>query len=294
MPDHNKHLLILGCGYVGERLATACLHEGIKVSGTTRSMDRVAELRRKGISAILAAGPVDLPDALLSGVDMLLDSIPLSGDGQNLHAPQPGWLPNIASRLSRLRWAGYLSTTGVYGDADGAWVDEASSCKPDSPRGAERLKAEQAWLDAGREYGFVTEIFRLAGIYGPGRNILEKLRAGNYKAVQWQPPHFSNRIHVDDIVAALLAAMKRPRAGRIVNLADDEPLPHAEYVTELAHMIGAPPPVLLTPEEGQEQLSAMALEFFRDSKRVSNRLLHAELLPRLAYPGFRDGLSSIL
>lgn len=290
----HEHLFILGCGYVGERLAAAALRDGMKVSGTTRSAERVAELRRKDISAILAASPDDLPDGLLADVDAVVDSIPLAHGEQGLHAPQPGWLPNLAARLTRLKWAAYLSTTGVYGDAGGAWVDETTTCRPSSVRGSERLRAEHAWLDAGRQHGFAAEVFRLAGIYGPGRNILDRLRAGNYKTVQWQPVHFSNRIHVDDIVAALLAAIQTPRAGRIVNLADDEPLPHAEYVTQLARMTGAPPPVLLTPEEGEKQLSPMALEFFRDNKRVSNRLLHAELLPALAYPGFRDGLSRIL
>ncbi len=289
-----KHLLILGCGYVGERLALACLDCGIKVTATTRSKERAEALAGKNIHAVVCATPAGLPDGLLAGMDALVDSIPLSRDGQELHAPQLDWLPHIAPRLTRLTWAGYLSTTGVYGDAGGAWVDETSPCHPDSPRGLERLKAEQAWLDTGRRCEFGTEVFRLAGIYGPGRNIIEKLRAGNYKAVQWQPPRFSNRIHVDDIVAALLAAMKAPEPGRIVNLADDEPVPHAEYVTELARLIGAPSPILLTADEGNEQLSPMALAFFRDNKRVSNRLLHAKLLPELAYPGFRDGLSSIL
>ncbi|MDQ6966447.1 MAG: SDR family NAD(P)-dependent oxidoreductase, partial [Mariprofundaceae bacterium] len=115
-----------------------------------------------------------------------------------------------------------------------------------------------------------------------------------YRAVQWDSPRYSNRIHVDDIVAALLAAMNKPRAGRIVNLADDEPLPHAEYVILLARMIEAPPPLLLTPEQAETQLPPSVLDFFRDNKRVSNRLLHAELLNELTYPDFRKGLKSLL
>ena len=290
MRNDIRHVLILGCGYVGERLAAACLRDGMQVSGMTRSAVRAAELEAMGVEAVVAASPADVPEAVLACADAVVDSIPLGRSAQGVYAPQPGWLPMITARLTGLRWAGYLSTTGVYGDADGAWVDESCSCNPSSQRGLERLKAEQAWLKTVP----VAEVFRLAGIYGPGRNILDRLRAGGYRAVQWEPPHYSNRIHVDDIVAALLAAMRQPRAGRIVNLADDEPLPHADYVRRLARMIDAPLPVLLTPEEGEKQLAPSALEFFRDNKRVSNRLLHAELLPELAWPGFREGLASLI
>ncbi|MDX8401083.1 MAG: SDR family NAD(P)-dependent oxidoreductase, partial [Mariprofundaceae bacterium] len=179
------------------------------------------------------------------------------------------------------------STTGVYGDAGGAWVDETTPCRPSSPRGLERLRAERAWLDS----GLPAEIFRLAGIYGPGRNILKRLRAGGYRAVRWQPPRWSNRIHVDDILAALLAAIARPRPRRIVNLADDLPYPHADYACELAEAIGAPRPELIAPDEAARLLSPAALDFFRDDKRVRNRLLHRELLPELRYPDFRAALA---
>jgi len=290
MSEAIRHLLILGCGYVGERLALACLREGIKVSGTTRSVERAAELQAKGIQAVLAASPLDIPEALLADVDAVLDSIPLQRSPSGAHAAQADWLPGLASSLTSLRWAGYLSTTGVYGEADGAWVGEDWPCNPQSPRGLGRLQAERCWLDTVA----CAEVFRIAGIYGPGRNMLERLRAGGYRAVQWDPPRYSNRIHVDDIVGALLAAMRKPRGGRIVNLADDEPLPHAEYVTLLARMIDAPAPLMLTPEQAEQQLPASVLDFFRDNKRVSNRLLHAELLNELTYPDFREGLKSLL
>ena len=285
-----RALLIFGCGYVGERLACACMADGVRVVGTTRSQARAGALSRSGIEAVVADSPADLPDEVLAGVDAVLDSIPLARDAGGMHAAQPRWLPGMAAKLSHIRWAGYLSSTGVYGDAGGAWVDEESPCAPTSVRGRERLRAEAAWLDS----GLPVEVFRPAGIYGPGRNIISRLKSGDYKAVAWQPPHWSNRIHVDDIVAALVAAMRRPRPGRIVNLADDEPLPHADYVRELAALIGAPPPRLLTPEEGEQQLSPAALAFFQDNKRVGNRRLHAELLPELRYPDFRKGLASLL
>jgi len=281
-----RHILILGCGYVGEKLAQSCMAKGVRVIGTTRSKERQSTLEKMGIKAVLAASPTDLPDDVLEAVDAVLDSIPLSRDEQGMHASQPQWLPVLAAKLSRVRWAGYLSTTGVYGDAGGAWVDESWPCSPYSARGLERLKAEAAWLQS----GLPAEVFRLAGIYGPQRNMLARLHAGDYKTVQWQPPHYSSRIHVDDIVAALMAAMRKPRAGRIVNLADDLPMPHADYVTELAQMIGAPKPEILSEREGEKQLSPMALAFFRDNKRVSNRLLHDELLAELKYSDFRAGV----
>jgi nucleoside-diphosphate-sugar epimerase len=233
---------------------------------------------------VVVESPEFLPDELLQQCDALLDSIPLARDESGMRASQLQWLPAIAPKLSHLKWAGYLSTTGVYGDADGAWVDEAFPCNPTSERGVERLKAEQVWLGS----GLPAEVFRLAGIYGPERNIVSRLMSGNYRAVRWQPEHWSNRIHVDDIVATLMAAMKKPGVGRVVNVADDEPLSHADYVTLLADMVGAPKPLILSPEQGEKELSPVALDFFRDSKRVSNRLMHGELLPELNYPTFRD------
>ena len=285
-----RHLLILGCGYVGERLAHVCVTEGIKVTATTRNEARADELRAEGISAVVADSPVSLSDELLEQCDAVLDSIPLTRDESGMHASQLQWLTEIAPKLNKLKWAGYLSTTGVYGDADGVWVDESWACNPSSPRGSERLKAENAWLNS----GLPAEVFRIAGIYGPERNILSRLRASGYQAVQWEPPHYSSRIHVDDIVDALMAAMQKPRAGRIMNLADDEPLPHADYVIAVAAMLGAPTPEVLTPEEGERLLSPAMLDFFRDNKKVSNRLLHTELLESLKYPNFRDGIKALI
>ncbi len=285
-----RTLLILGCGYVGEKLARACIDQGIGVTAVTRDEKRAEELRPLGMEAVIASSPEVLPDSLLSSMDAVVDSIPLTRDESGMYASQIAWLPKITAKFSNLKWAGYLSTTGVYGDAGGAWVDESWPCNPASERGKERLKAEQAWLNS----GLPAEVFRLAGIYGPDRNIVRKLKAGDYRAVRWKPPHYSSRIHADDIVAALLAAMQKPRAGRIVNLADDEPLPHADYVTELAGLIGAPRPGILTPAEGERELSPAMLDFFRDNKRVSNRLLHQELLPKLKYPSFRDAVDGLL
>ncbi len=290
MNNQSCTLLILGCGYIGERLAAACIEEGMRVIGSTRSRERARTLERLGIEATVVASPSDLPDELLARVDRIVDSVPLTRSERGMHASQPAWLPVVTPKLARLEWAGYLSATSVYGDAHGAWVDEADSCKPTSERGAQRLLAEKAW----RQSGLPAEIFRLAGIYGPERNIISRLRAGGYEAVRWQPPHWSSRIHVDDIIAAILAAMRHPGPGRIVNLADDLPLSHADYVQEVARMAAAPAPVILTSEEGRLRLSPAQMVFFSDNKRVCNRLLHRELLPKLKYPDFRQGIASLL
>ncbi|MBN4061495.1 SDR family oxidoreductase [bacterium AH-315-G11] len=286
----NKHLLILGCGYVGTKLAKACLKLGFQVSGTTRNNEHAQTLKEIGITPIVVTSPADMSDAVLKQVTHIIDSIPLTRHNNTMFASQTQWLPILTPKLQHLEWAGYLSTTGVYGDAAGAWVDESYDCQPTSARGIERLNAEQAWLSS----GLPAEVFRLAGIYGAERNIIPRLMAGNYKAVQWTPPHYSSRIHVDDIVAALLAAMHSPRSGRVLNIADDLPLPHADYVEQVASMLAAPAPTILTPEEGKSQLSATALSFFSDNKRISNQRLHDELLPKLHYPSFKEGMTEIL
>jgi nucleoside-diphosphate-sugar epimerase len=289
MNEGIEHLLILGCGYVGERLAVAARARGMRVTGTTRRPERAQALRTRGIEAVVADSPTELADDLLAACDALVDSIPLQKAGDDLRVPQADWLPALTPRMRHLRWAGYLSTTGVYGDAGGAWVDEAFACRPTSARGIGRLAAEAAWLGS----GLPAEAFRIAGIYGPGRNLVDRLMAGGYRAPSWQPPHWSSRIHVDDIVAALLTAMGLPRPGRIVNLADDCPLSHAEYVCELARMLGAPPPVILDAATAERELSPGALAFFRDNKRVCNALLHRELLPSLSYPSFREAVTAL-
>ncbi|MDQ6954732.1 MAG: SDR family oxidoreductase [Mariprofundaceae bacterium] len=286
----NKYLLILGCGYVGCKIAKVCMQHGIHVSGTSRSVAHGECLQKQGITPVIAPTPLHIADEILQQTTHLVDSIPLTREAGVMVASQNQWLPELAPQLKRLQWAAYLSSTGVYGDANGAWVDESYNCQPSSPRGIERLKAEQALLGS----GLPAEVFRLAGIYGAERNIIPRLMAADYKAVQWSPPHYSSRVHVDDIVAALLAAMQSPCVGRIVNITDDLPLPHADYVQQLADMIGAPQPIILSPEEGKNQLSAAALSFFTDHKRISNQRLHDELLPKLKYPSFQEGMRAIL
>jgi len=285
-----QKLLILGCGYVGTKLAKACIAKGMHVSGTTRHKEHAQDLEKLGITPIITTSPADIADDILAQTTHIVDSIPLTRENNTMFASQTQWLAILTPKLQHLEWAGYLSTTGVYGDAAGAWVNESYHCQPSSPRGIERLKAEQAWLNT----ELPAEVFRLAGIYGVERNIIPRLMAGDYKVVQWHPPHYSSRIHIDDIVAALLAAMQSPRSGRVLNIADDLPLPHADYVQQIAAMIDAPKPIILNPEEGKAQISMTALSFFSDNKRISNQRLHDELLPKLHYPSFKEGMHAIL
>ncbi len=283
-------ILILGCGYCGTWLARSLRRDGWRVYAATRSPERIGKFKQQGIHPLLIQTPADIPHDVLQNVDAVLDSIPLQRDGNQVCETQSTWLPLLVPHMKRLSWAGYLSTTGVYGDVAGAWVDETHHCQPTSQRGKQRLHAEQAWLHS----GLPVEIFRLAGIYGPGRNILAKLQTGHYRVVRWSPPHYSSRIHIEDIVRTIHAAMYAPQSGRIVNVADDLPLPHDQYACELAAYIGAPAPVVLSPAEAESILSSAMLEFFRDNKRISNRKLHEQLLPELSYPSFRHAWKTLL
>ncbi len=278
-----KKLLILGCGYVGSTLAQVCLQQGIIVKATVRSQDAARKLREQGIDAVINDNPAELDKSWLVDCGAVLDSIPLNYDEKRKpFQTQDNWVGKLVNHMPQLKWAGYLSATSVYADSGGDWIDETSTHFSDNPRGVERRKAEQAWLNSIT----TAEVFRLAGIYGDARNIVSKLKAGDYKTVAWQPAHYSNRIHVDDIVAALLAAMQKPKANRIINLSDDEPCPHVDYVCALADIVGAPKPIVLTPEEAEAQMSTAYLSFFQDNKRISNQRLH-HLLPQLKYPSFR-------
>ncbi|MDX8389031.1 MAG: SDR family oxidoreductase [Mariprofundaceae bacterium] len=280
-------LLILGCGYIGSQLACQALERGMRVIATTRSTKHAATLRSANIEALVVDHLDSIPNEVLRTTDFLLDSIPLEVNNSHCEPPQRHFLASLAPQLHQIRWIGYLSSTSVYGDAGGAWIDESFTCHPTSKRGQARLEAERLWLDS----QLPVEIFRLAGIYGPGRNLMPKLKNGGYRAIRWQPPHYANRIHRDDIVSALLAAMDRPGAGRIVNLCDDLPFPHDEYVLELARISNAPEPIILDAENAKCELSAAAFDFFRDNKRLSNQKLHDELLPELQYPSFREGFA---
>ena len=197
--------------------------------------------------------------------------------------------PEIA-RLPTLDWVGYLSTVGVYGNSAGAVVDESAQPHPNNERTRARVVAESAWLALGEEMGRPAQVFRLAGIYGPGRSALDKLRAGTARRIV-KPGQVFNRIHVEDIASVLEASIARPRAGAIYNVADDEPAPPEDVVAYAAELLAIEPPPEVPFEEAD--LTPMARSFYGDSRRVSNALIKSELGVRLAYPNYRQGLKAL-
>lgn len=282
-------LLILGCGFVGRHLAERALAQGVAVLATTRDADHAESLRALGVT-VVAAVPSEIDDTVLASCRAIVDSIPLTHNHEKWSPPQLDWVADLVARCPKLTWVGYLSSTSVYADAKGAWVDEVSATLAQNGRGLQRLRAEAAWQSCDAP----VEIFRLSGIYGPGRNLIGRLRQGDYRALAWRTPHFSNRVHVDDIVSTLLAAMASPKRGRVLNVSDDMPLPHAQYVTELAQMVGCTPPLQISEDEAKQNCSASYLSFFQDNKRISNRRLHRELLPTLRYPSFRSAVPALM
>ncbi len=193
----------------------------------------------------------------------------------------------------RLRWIGYLSTTGVYGDRGGAWVDETTQPMPMSDRSRRRLVAEQAWRRVADHRAI--DIFRLAGIYGPGRSALDDVRAGSARRIV-RPGHAFGRIHRDDIVRAVLAAMRQDRADgvRVLNMADDEPAENAAVVEEAARLLGVPPPDAVPFERAFTTMSPMARSFWSENRKVSSVLTQQALGLRWLYPSYREGLRAIL
>lgn len=283
-------ILILGCGYVGGKIALAAKAEGAKVVPVSRKLETIHHWEGMGLHPLLMEGsPATLDRGTLAGINIIIDSIPLTRTEGSMRCTQPDWLPALLQCCPKLQQAIYLSSTSVYGNANGDWVNEQAACRPSSSRGQQRLIAEESWQHAASSVDTALTIFRLAGIYGQERNIHHRLLAGGYQAIRWNPDHYSNRIHVDDITTALLAAMNTSAQG-IFNISDDHPLPHADYVLQLAKHLHAPTPEILTPEQGEQALSPTLISFFQDNKRINNARMHQELCSRLCYPSFNDSL----
>ena len=193
--------------------------------------------------------------------------------------------------LPELAWIGYLSTVGVYGDCQGQWVDETAPARPTSERSLRRVRAENAWLAFGSESGRRVEIFRLAGIYGPGRNVIDNLKAGTARRIVKAGQVF-NRIHVEDIAGVLAAAIDGRGVHNIYNVSDDEPAPPQDVIACAAELLGLPVPPDIPFE--QAGLTGMAGSFWAENKRVSNARIKNALGVTLAYPTYREGLRAIL
>lgn len=265
-------LLIFGMGYTARLIATKARQAGFVVLGTSRARDDSRLLRFDDHAQVEAA---------ISKATHILSSVP----------PAPDHDPVLASygdaiSASAAHWIGYLSTTGVYGNTDGAWVDEQSPLSPSSPRSARRVRDEAAWTDiAGQRLA----IFRIAGIYGPGRSPLDQLKAGTARRID-KPGHLFGRIHVEDIARAVFTAMQQD-ATVVYNLCDDEPAAPADVTAYAAKLLGIDPPPLVPIE--QAELSAMGKTFWADNRRVKNDRMKTLVGGKLLYPTYREGLTAL-
>lgn len=290
MPAASSRLFCFGLGASALALARALKTSSSKaggwtVAGTCRSQEKAAALSAEGIDTFVFDGERPMADfaTALSGATHLLISAPPGKDGDPVlrhHAADLAALNSVA-------WLGYLSTTGVYGDRQGAWVDEASALAPSGERGQRRVDAENGWL----ALGLPTHLFRLAGIYGPHSNALMTVREGRAQRID-KPGQVFSRIHVDDIAAILRASIAKPNPGAAYNVCDDNPAPPEEVIRYACELLGVTPPPLVPFD--QAELSAMARSFYDDNKRVSNARIKTELGVVLRYPDYKAGLEALL
>ena len=281
-----RRLFIFGLGYSGLEIARLATAEGWIVAGTCRGAEKAASLRAGGIEAHVFDGIAPLPAAALGDNSHVLCTI----------APGRAGDPALrlgAPLLKQARWLGYLSTTGVYGDRGGGWVDEDTPPNPGQPRSIERLAAERGWQAMALEAGARLDIFRLPGIYGPGRSALDQVKAGTARRID-KPGQFFSRAHVADIAATVLKAMTAPHAGGLYNVADDLPVTTGEVVAFACELLGMPAPPSISWEEAAPVMSDMARSFYSESRRVRNDKMKRELGVVLKYPTYREGLTAIL
>jgi len=279
-------LFVFGVGYSSKAIIGEVRGRFEWIGGTTRSAEKAATLKEMGVEPFLFDGESTgdgIGEALRTATHVLISIAPnetgdpvLRWHGGDVAATKPAW-------------TGYLSTVGVYGDHDGAWVDEETLCRPVSKRSVQRVAAEEAWLDFSKQHGLPVQIFRLSGIYGPGRNGLEKLRAGTARRLV-KPGQVFNRIHVADIAGAVGSAMEEP-STRIFNVTDDEPAPPQDVVAFGAGLLGIEPPPEIPFETAD--LTPMARSFYGENKRVSNRRLKEELGYAFRYPNYRAALKAL-
>lgn len=289
MTDTPIELLVLGYGYSARHGVADLRPDLAATTATARGADKAARVAAAGISAIrldLADGPARLAAAAARASHVLVSAAPSE-------AGDP-FLPELTAALAesaaagRLRWIGYLSTVGVYGNADGGFVDETTPANPSSPRTRWRIAAEDGWRGFGAAHRVAVAILRLAGIYGPGRNTFVNLERGTARRIV-KPGQMFNRIHVADIGRAIGAAA-RSRFDGILNVADDEPSPPELPIEFAAALMGIEPPPAIAYDEAQ--FSELARSFWGESKRVGNARLRALIGP-LAYPTYRDGLGAL-
>ena len=282
-----QRILIFGYGGVGGALGMRLKAEGWSIAATARSREAGAALAAEGVDSLDPADPGVMAQAV-QGADAILVTAPPTDAGC------PG-LAAIAAPLAARRgaapWIGYLSTTGVYGDHAGRWVFEETALAPLSAEAVRRVQAEAAWTELAAGIGAPLAIFRLPGLYGPGRSALDRVRAGEVRRIV-RSGHVFSRLHLDDAASGVAAAIGHRRPRATYNLCDDEPAPNADVIAHAARLLGVPVP----PEEALDlaTLSPPARRFWSENKRVSNALAKAQLGWRPAYPTYREGLAAVL
>jgi nucleoside-diphosphate-sugar epimerase len=284
-----KHLFVFGLGYSASAIAALLRRSGWQVSGTVRSLAKREPLVAQGFAPLLFSDADGIRQALESATHCVVSVPPREADD-----PVLATYGQALRAAPKLRWLGYLSTIGVYGDLQGAWADEDTPAEPDTERGVARIEAEASWTAFCRELGLPLDIFRLSGIYGPGRNPLERIRRGEARRIV-KPGQVFNRIHVEDIAQTVAAAIFQERqepGTRLFNLADDEPAPPQDVLLYAAELIGAPPPPEIPFESAA--LSPMARSFYSGNKRMRNDKIKRELGIALRYPTYREGLRALL
>jgi nucleoside-diphosphate-sugar epimerase len=282
------NLFIFGPGYTAQQFVRTYRDRFARICGTFRSNPKAEALQASGIIPYFLdderydAGILDE----VACAHALLVSIPPAFGSD----PVVRFLSDAIASAPRLRWVGYLSTVGVYGDANGAWVDETTPPSPVNERSRHRIAAESQWLDLGKEASFAVQVFRLAGIYGPGRNALLRVADGTARCII-KPGQVFNRIHTADIAQVLMASIERPSNNAIYNVADDKPGPPQDVITYAAQLLGLEPPAEVPFADAD--LSPMALSFYQDNKRVRNARIKDELGVTLRFPTYRDGLEAL-
>lgn len=280
-------LFCFGMGFSSQALAKRLVPQGWEVSGTVRGAQD--EIKAKNISVCSYDGAhftVEISAAISRSTHLLI-TIP----------PQPSGdvvLKNFAEEISsarHLQWIGYISSTGVYGDTQGEWVDESSPLLASTDRNRQRIEVESAWLKIGKDHGLPVMIFRCVGIYGPGRNLLVSVRQGRARRID-KPGLVFSRIHSEDLAQTLEASMKKPQPGEVYNVSDDCPSPPAEAVEYACSLLGVKPPPLVPYEKAD--LSPTARGFYSANKRISNKKIKEELGVNLRYPDYRSGLKALL
>ncbi|MFD2204545.1 SDR family oxidoreductase [Kiloniella antarctica] len=295
MSQNSNHLFCFGLGYSALVLARRLKAQGWTVSGTVRPDTEKDHGKREALQAenfhvydFDRDVPLVNPGEILKDVTHVITSVPPGKEGDVV-------LDHHAADIvacNNLKWLGYLSTTGVYGNRDGALVHEDDKLNPSSVRSTQRALAEKRWQVLWEKFDIPVQVFRLAGIYGPGRSPLDALRSGRVKQRISKPGHIFSRIHVEDIANVLIASMTKPNPGRIYNVCDNAPEEPWKVTTLASQLLGIIPPPLVPFAEAE--MSAMARTFWLDNKRVDNSRILKELDVELAYPDYETGLKSLL